>query len=145
MTQASSSYDLAAMTTSAVELRVPTGLGQLAVVRAVTESLATREDFDLDAVADLKMAVDEACASLISRAALGASLDCVFEASAEALAVTVRTTTGAPGVPNQHSFGWHVLATLTDELSAEQVARDEDPSGYETTIRFVVHKGTART
>ena len=43
-----------------VEFRVPARLESLAVVRTLVSALGTMEDLDLDAVADLKLAIDEA-------------------------------------------------------------------------------------
>ncbi|MBV8967257.1 MAG: anti-sigma factor, partial [Mycobacteriaceae bacterium] len=48
-----------------VEFRVPAQLESLAVVRALVAALGTLEDLDLDAVADLRLALDEACTALI--------------------------------------------------------------------------------
>ena len=47
-----------------LELRVPTTATQLPAVRAMAGDLAMRMDYDLDAVEDLRLAVDEACATL---------------------------------------------------------------------------------
>jgi serine/threonine-protein kinase RsbW len=117
-----------------VELQVPTELDQLAVVRTVAEAVAARENLDLDAVADVKLAVDEASACLISRATLGARLECRFRALTHVLEVIVSTTTTTVDVPNENSFGWHVLTTLTDALTVERgrIA----PDVYATAIRF---------
>jgi serine/threonine-protein kinase RsbW len=117
-----------------VELQVPTELDQLAVVRTVAEAVAARENFDLDAVADIKLAVDESSACLISRATLGARLECRFRMLPHALEVLVSTTTTTADVPNKNSFGWHVLTTLTDTVSVEQ--RRIAPDVYATAITF---------
>lgn len=117
-----------------VELQVPTELDQLAVVRTVAEAVAARENFDLDAVADIKLAVDESSACLISRATLGARLECRFRVLPHTLEVVVSTTTTADDVPNENSFGWHVLTTLTDTLAVvrSQIA----PDVYATALTF---------
>ena len=47
-------------------------------IRAVASDLAARADFDLDAISDLRMAVDEACATLVDVAAPTATLLCAF-------------------------------------------------------------------
>ena len=47
-----------------LELRVPASRTQLPAVRAMAGDLAMRMDFDLDAVEDLRLAVDEASATL---------------------------------------------------------------------------------
>jgi serine/threonine-protein kinase RsbW len=107
---------------SAVELQVPAEVDQLAVVRTVAEAVTARADFDLDAVADIKLAVDEASACLIGRATLGARLDCRYHLLPDALEVIVSTTTCTSDVPNRHGFGWHVLTTLTDEITVERLS-----------------------
>jgi serine/threonine-protein kinase RsbW len=117
-----------------VELQVPTELDQLAMVRTVAEAVAARENFDLDSVADVKLAVDESSACLISRATLGARLECRFRVLPQALEVVVSTTTTSAEVPNKNSFGWHVLTTLTDSLAVEQ--SQVTPGVYVITIRF---------
>jgi serine/threonine-protein kinase RsbW len=132
----SASPPLTATASSVVELQVPTEVDQLAVVRTVAEAVAAREDFDLDAVADIKLAVDEASACLIGRATLGARLDCRYHPLPNALEVIVSTTTCTSEVPNRHGFGWHVLTTLTDTITVEQFPAVPDSSSYVTSIRF---------
>lgn len=131
------SLDHAGVTYSGVvELHVPTNLDQLAVVRAVAEAIATKENFGPDAVADVKLAVDEAASCLMSHATLGARLHCRYDAAVEALDVTVSTTC-APGVTaHRHGFGWQVLTTLTDSLSVDQAAEAPGTADRATSIRF---------
>jgi serine/threonine-protein kinase RsbW len=62
-----------------LELRVPTTPTQLPAVRAMAGDLALRMDYDLDAVEDLRLAVDEACATLALVAAGDSPLTVVFE------------------------------------------------------------------
>ena len=62
-----------------LELRVPTTATQLPAVRAMAGDLAIRMDYDLDAVEDLRLAVDEACATLAQIAAGDAPLTVIFE------------------------------------------------------------------
>src|SRR4051794_277723 len=62
-----------------LELRVPTTPTQLPAVRAMAGDLAMRMDYDLDSVEDLRLAVDEACATLVLVAAGEAPLTVVFE------------------------------------------------------------------
>ena len=50
-----------------LELRVPTTALQLPAVRAMAADLAMRMDYDLDSVEDLRLAVDEACATLATK------------------------------------------------------------------------------
>ena len=52
-----------------VEFLVPARLESLAIIRTLVSALGTLEDLDLDAVADLRLALDEACTALIRSAA----------------------------------------------------------------------------
>jgi serine/threonine-protein kinase RsbW len=142
MIQVDSTSPLSTALPGVVELQVPTELDQLIVVRTVAETVVAREDFDLDAVADVKLAVDEASACLIARATLGARLDCRFAILPHALEVVVSTTTRTPDVPNRRSFGWHVLSTLTDTLSVEHFPLADD--AFDTSIRFTKRKTVHR-
>ena len=65
-----------------VVLRLPAQGAYLSVLRTATASLASRLDFTLDDIEDLRIAVDEACAMLLSQAVAGADLTCAFELSA---------------------------------------------------------------
>src|SRR5438045_9711145 len=62
-----------------LELRVPTTALQLPAVRAMAADLAMRMDYDLDSVEDLRLAVDEACATLATVGLPSEPLTVVFE------------------------------------------------------------------
>jgi hypothetical protein len=49
--------------------------------------LASRLDFTIDDIEDLRIAVDEACAMLLAQAVPGADLECRFELTADAIDV----------------------------------------------------------
>src|SRR5689334_10426746 len=57
-----------------VEFKVAAKLENLAVVRTLVSAVGTFEDLDSDTVADLRLAVDEACTRLIRSSVPGASL-----------------------------------------------------------------------
>ena len=61
-----------------VRLSIPADSAYIAVPRSVVGNLAARNDFTLDAIDDLRIAVDEACALLLPQATDGV-LTCVFE------------------------------------------------------------------
>ncbi|GAA1695974.1 hypothetical protein GCM10009765_51520 [Fodinicola feengrottensis] len=100
----------------AVEVRVPAEATQLPVLRAVANTIAMREDFDLDAIADVTMAVDELCSQLIVRAAGEAVLVCRFIVDSDR--ITLHGSVGAkkPDPLSVTSFGWRVLSTLVDSV-----------------------------
>ncbi|MDT5090436.1 MAG: serine/threonine-protein kinase RsbW, partial [Mycobacterium sp.] len=63
----------------AIELRVAAALENLAVLRTLVGAVGTFEDLDFDAVADLRLAVDEVCTRLIRSAVPGATLEIVID------------------------------------------------------------------
>lgn len=101
-----------------VELRVSAQLENLAVVRTMIGALATFEDLDLDAVADLRLAVDEACTRLIRSSSPDATLVLVIDPRVNELVIDVSTTalSGVEDVLTEGSFSWHVLTSLTDDV-----------------------------
>jgi len=101
-----------------LELRVPTSPTQLPAVRAMAGDLAMRMDFDLDSVEDLRLAVDEACATLASVALGDSPLTVVFEATRESLRIDAWVPTDAGVDVPRDGFGWAVLATLVDTVEA---------------------------
>ncbi|MPQ96976.1 ATP-binding protein [Modestobacter sp. I12A-02628] len=112
-----------------LELRVPTSPTQLPAVRAMAGDLAMRMDFDLDAVEDLRLAVDEACATLATVAADDAPLTVVFEATRSGLHIEAWVpTVGTVDVPRD-GFGWAVLATLVDVVDAGASTQAKVPAG----------------
>ena len=101
-----------------LELRVPTSATQLPAVRAVAGDLAMRMDFDLDAVEDLRLAVDEACATLSAVALGDVPLTVVFEAFREGLRIDAWVPTESGVDVPRDGFGWAVLHTLVDTVEA---------------------------
>jgi serine/threonine-protein kinase RsbW len=99
-----------------VELRVAAQLESLAVIRTLVTALTTYEDLDLDAVADLRLAVDEACTRLIRCAAPGATLEIKVEPGPGELVITASTPCTAAEVLRPGTFSWHVISSLTDDV-----------------------------
>ena len=101
----------------AVEVRVAAQLESLAVLRTIIGAVSTFEDLDLDTVADLRLAVDEACTRLIRSAGPDASLVLVFDPRPNEVVVEVSTaTTATDDILPSGSFSWHVLTSLTDDV-----------------------------
>lgn len=126
-----------------VEIRVAASLTQLPILRGLAETLVLLSDFTLDEVADVRLAVDEVCSTLIAIAAPDSALTCEFVVGDTELLVRVDGVAAAEGMPDQRSFGWHVLRTLSDEVSADQQGFDAAVSGYPTTVRFRRVRGKA--
>ncbi|MCA1823110.1 MAG: anti-sigma regulatory factor [Mycobacteriales bacterium] len=90
----------------------------LSVLRTATASLASRLDFTLDDIEDLRIAVDEACAMLLGQAVPGADLCSEFELADDQLrvSVSVNTTDGEP--PSRDTFAWTVLSALAGDVDS---------------------------
>ncbi len=117
-----------------VELRVRAEDGQLPVLRAVAEVIAVLTDFNLDHISDIKLAVDEICTVLVKDSAADADLVCCFEFLVDELAVRIDIDTHTDTVPDPHSFGWHVLKTVTDSITTTHAPRPG--GGFHTTVEF---------
>src|SRR5690606_33986933 len=101
---------------SVVELSVPAGAAFLDVVRTATAGLAARLSLSLDDIEDLRSAVDEACAMVLSlprpRSSEAPALTCRYEVLTDALRVRVSAPVDAAAdLPAGQSFAWQVLST----------------------------------
>ncbi len=101
-----------------VTLRLPAVGAYLSVLRTATAGLASRLDFTIDDIEDLRIAVDEACAMLLSQAVAGADLECTFELTADAIAVAVAVLTVDGEEPSRDTFAWTVLSALAGEVDS---------------------------
>lgn len=101
-----------------VALRLPAVGAYLSVLRTATAGLAARLDFTLDEIEDLRIAVDEACAMLLSTAVPGADLECEFELTANLIRVSVTVMTLDGALPARDTFAWTVLSALAGEVDS---------------------------
>src|SRR3954463_4539835 len=109
-----------------VELRVAAKLENLAVLRTLVAAVGTFEDLDFDAVADLRLAVDEACTRLIRSAVPNSTLLLVVDPRDDAVVIDASTTCKSPDILAPGSFSWHVLSSLTDEVRTFQNGQGPD-------------------
>ncbi|WP_447003311.1 ATP-binding protein [Saccharothrix isguenensis] len=100
-----------------VELRMAADPTQLSIVRAVAADIAMRQDFDLDSIEDLKLAVDEACSTLISLATPDAVLSARFVVVDGSVQVFTEVGSERSAPPDRDSFGWRVLSSLVDSVT----------------------------
>ncbi|WP_317157805.1 ATP-binding protein [[Mycobacterium] appelbergii] len=117
MAEAMGQHNMPTRGARAVELRVAAELENLAVLRTLVGAIATFEDFDFDVVADLRLAVDEACTTLIRAADPDSTLVLVVDPHDDALAISASTTCHDSAGIEPGTFSWHVLSSLTDEVS----------------------------
>ena len=101
-----------------VTVRLPAEGAYLSVLRTATAGLAARLDFTLDEIEDLRIAVDEACAMLLSQAQPGGSLECAFALDDDAMTISVSAQCLAPQPPASDTFAWTVLSALAGSVEA---------------------------
>jgi len=101
-----------------VAIRLPAAGAYLSVLRTATAGLAARLDFTLDEIEDLRIAVDEACAMLLSTALPGADLECEFELTSDSIRVAVSVTTLDGQQPSRDTFAWTVLSALAGDVDS---------------------------
>jgi serine/threonine-protein kinase RsbW len=118
----------------AIELRVAARLENLAMLRTLVGAVGTFEDLDFDAVADLRLAVDEVCTRLIRSATPDATLAIVVDPRDQELVVEVSTTCDNYDVVTPGSFSWHVLTSLTDEVRTFQDGHEPDAGLFGVTL-----------
>ncbi|WP_066903562.1 ATP-binding protein [Mycolicibacterium houstonense] len=100
-----------------VEIRVAARLENLAVLRTLVAAVATFEDLDFDVVADLRLAVDEACTALIRAALPESTLKLVVDPYQDTVVITASAVCAGAAAVAPGSFSWHVLSSLTDEVA----------------------------
>ncbi|SDC30215.1 ATP-binding protein [Actinokineospora iranica] len=108
----------------AVEVRVSADAEQVPLLRSFAADIAMRMDFDLDAIEDLRMAVDEACSLLVRSALPDTSLHCRFEPEDHAIRVNVVVDADRPAAPSSDPMGWQILTALAESVTESVEAVD---------------------
>ncbi len=108
-----------------IDLRVPAESLYLSVVRTAAAGLAARLDFTLDDIEDLRIAVDEACSILLTRAGDGSDLRCRFHLTSDDLTVVVQVRPAALTVPSREGFAWTLLSALAASVDIAVIEEDQ--------------------
>jgi serine/threonine-protein kinase RsbW len=101
-----------------VSIKLPAAGAYLSVLRTATAGLAARLDFTLDEIEDLRIAVDEACAMLLSQALPGADLECQFSLDSSSMRISVSVLTLDGQEPSRDTFAWTVLSALAGDVDS---------------------------
>ena len=121
-----------------VTLRVPANSAFVVLIRAAVSAMCARLDFTIDRIEDVKLAVDEAAALLLSDAPADTSLDVRFTTDApDGMRVEMTAPTVHGRSLERDSFTWTVLTALVDEVVAT-VSADRS-----LTISLAVHRSEA--
>ncbi|UYM06019.1 ATP-binding protein [Solicola gregarius] len=109
----------------AAEVTLPAAGEFLTVLRTTAAALAATADFIIDDIEDLRIAIDEACSVLISRAIPGTDLHCRFFVDDGALTIEASAHVIDRRPPPRSGFAWMVLTSLTTSVDAHVREPDE--------------------
>jgi serine/threonine-protein kinase RsbW len=73
-----------------VELRIPAKAEWVAVARLAVAAVASRSDFSVEEIEDIRLAIAEACTNVIRDADPGMQIDIRCQSARDSLSVTVR-------------------------------------------------------
>ncbi|WP_025737724.1 anti-sigma factor [Mycobacterium genavense] len=127
----------------AVELHVAACLENLAMLRTLVGAIGTYEDLDFDAVADLRLAVDEVCTRLIRSATPDATLSVVVDPRDDELVVEASAACATHDVVSPGSFSWHVLTSLADDVQTFHDGREPNETGSVFGITLTARRAAA--
>jgi len=103
-----------------IEVEVPADSAYVGVLRSLVAGVAARLDLDLDHVEDLRLAVSEAAALVLS-AATGDEPRMRVRATIRpgGLSISLSTPTTQESPPSATAFSWTVLDALTETVEAD--------------------------
>ncbi|MFQ6330117.1 hypothetical protein ACLMAL_28815 [Nocardia sp. CWNU-33] len=121
---------------TSVGVRVPAGLTQLAMLRALSETICLIADFTIDTATDIRVALDEVATTLMLSAAPRAEIECEFTYDERAMTVRVASVSYTATPFDQREFGWNMLDALTDSIWTITQPFDADASGFPIEVTF---------
>ena len=111
-----------------IDLAVPATPEYVGLIRSAAAHIAAHADLTIDAIDDLRLAVDEAFAVLIAHKPDSGVVTIKFKIHSERLDIELTGPAGSPP-PDKTSFAWTVLCALVHEVSA-----DTSPAGLVTLL-----------
>lgn len=113
------------------------------MLRTLVGAIGTYEDLDFDAVADLRLAVDEVCTRLIRSATPDATLIVVVDPREDELVVEASAACDTHDVVSPGSFSWHVLTSLADDVQTFHDGREPTETGSVFGIKLTARRAAA--
>ncbi len=105
-----------------VSLTVPATAGHLAILRTTVGGFAARDQFTLDQVDDLRMAVEEAAVQLL-RQSRGERLNMDIQTTDVGVEVRLLAQVDSDDpIIDEGSFSWTILRALADDIRVESQA-----------------------
>ncbi len=120
-----------------ISISMPADAGLIHILRTVTGGVAARLDFSIDDIDDLRLAVDEAAAHLLSIQPRPERLVVVFRPAGDRLDVSASASGSEngdqpwPAPQLEGTLTWQILTALADGTAMAREGDANDP-----TIRF---------
>ena len=124
-----------------IDAAIPADPTQLQLLRSIAAALAVSLDFDIDTMADMRMAVDELGTTVVTRARPESQVECRFVSDGDVVTVTATAAVASAQDVDTRSFGWMVLTTLAQSVRSE--VADLDGSGPRLTVSLTVRPSRA--
>jgi serine/threonine-protein kinase RsbW len=99
-----------------VEVRMLGDKDQVGAVRALAADMALRADFDLDTIEDIRLAVEEACATMVANTHPVGELVCRLLISPSTVEIAASVPVPDGRRPTVGQFSLRVLRTLSDSV-----------------------------
>ena len=122
-----------------VELRMLADPERVPGLRALAADQALRQDYDLDAVDDLRLVIDEICAILIAGAAIDAVISVRLRVGPARIEIDAGVALPPDGAPTIPSLSVRILETLSDAF--DYVA---EGNGANRTLRLTFGRARDR-
>lgn len=116
-----STTDLGVADEASVELTVPAEARHLRLARLTAASIAGDLGFDLDAIEDLRVAIDELCAAAIEGAQGHDRLQLRYDVVGTGIVIEGRVPSSDPSDPELHPVARELLSIVADEYSLAHV------------------------
>lgn len=101
-----------------IDLAVPASPEYVGLIRSAAAHIAAHADLTIEAIEDLRLAVDEAFAVLIAHNPDSGAVSIKFTIHSEQLDIELTGPAGSPA-PDESSFAWTVLNALVHEVSTQ--------------------------
>ncbi|MGV9334839.1 anti-sigma factor [Nocardia sp. NPDC003726] len=128
-------------TETAVAVRIPAEARQLALIRAMTDTVCLVAELPLDAASDIRLAINEAATMLLADAMPGSMLGCAFTYGAGRMSVRVDAVAAFDDDVHGDPLSWELVRMLTRSLSISRDPFDSELGGYPTVIEFSWERG----
>ncbi|WP_051020644.1 hypothetical protein [Nocardia araoensis] len=127
--------------TATVTVRIPADARQLALIRAMTDTVCLVAEAPLDAASDIRLAINEAASMLLADALPGSALGCAFTYGLGRMSVRVDAVAVVGDDAHRDPLSWELVRMLTRSLSISRGPFDSELGGYPTVIEFSWERG----